>query len=176
MISESDIFTALVAFVGDICPALAANPANIRQGQQNAVPMPPGPSFCLLTPADRAGLSTTIRDYFPSADPAPAQGARATRRSTQIGIAVDFYGGDAADNGQIFNTLFRDLYGADFFAGYAIAPLWCDDGRQMPLIDSEKQYETRWMIRAVLQANPEISTPQDFADIIEATLIEANAL
>jgi hypothetical protein len=87
---------------------------------------------------------------------------------------VNFYGPNATDNAQIFNQLFRDLYGCDFLRDYDVQPLWCDDGRQLPLVDSEKQYETRWMIRALMQINPTISTSQDFADTLDLTIVEAD--
>lgn len=171
-ITDDDVFEALSLFILDVVPALTR--VNVRQGQQNRVPMPPGPDFVIITPADRAGLATTTRDYVPSTDPTPALGTRITTRSTQVGCFVNFYGENATDYGQIFNTLFRDLYGCDFFAVYDVQPLWCDDGRQMPLIDSEKQYATRWMIHALMQINPAVSTAQQFADTVEVTLKKAD--
>ena len=165
-IEDDDVFAALSAFLMDICPNLGRN--NIRQGQQNRVPMPPGPSFVILIPTDRAGLATTVRDYLPDTN------ERHTTRSTQVGCYINFYGPDATDNGQIFNQLFCDLYGCDFLSTYGVQPLWCDDGKQMPLIDSEKQYETRWMIHALMQINPTISTTQQFADTVSVSIKEAD--
>lgn len=165
-IVDDDVFAALAAFILNILPALGE--ANVLQGPLNDVPMPPGPNFVLMVPSDRAGLATTVRDYRPD------DGQRDTTRSTQVGCTVNFYGPDATDNGQIFNQLFRDLYGVDFMRPYHVAPLWCDDGRQMPLIDSEKQYAVRWMIRAVMQINPTVSTSQEFADTVAVTFVEAD--
>lgn len=171
-ITDDDVFAALKAFIHDVIPALTND--NVRQGQQNNVPMPPGPDFVIMTPADRAGLATTVREYFPPVDPAPATGTRETTRSTQVGCYVNFYGPNATDNAQVFNQLFRDLYGCDFLRSFAVQPLWCDDGRQMPLIDSENQFVTRWMIHALLQINPTVSTTQEFADTVAVTIVEAD--
>lgn len=171
-ITDDDVFSALKAFIHDVLPDLGND--DVRQGQQNDVPMPPGPNFVIMTPADRAGLATTEREYFPSTDPAPATGRRETTRSTQVGCFINFYGDAATDNGQIFNQLFRDPYGCDFLRPYGVQPLWCDDGRQMPLIDSERQYATRWMIHALMQINPTISTSQEFADTLHLTIVEAD--
>lgn len=165
-ITDDDVFVALVAFLRDVLPALGVN--NIRQGQENNVPMPPGPDFVIITPSDRSGLATTSHDYAPLLD------QRDTTRATQVGCYVNFYGPNATDNGQVFNQLFRDMYGCDFMRPYNVQPLWCDDGRQMPLIDDSKQYETRWMIRAVMQINPTVSTTQQFADTLELTIVEAD--
>lgn len=174
-ISDDDVFTALRSFILDVLPALAASGGvNVRQGQQNDVPMPPGPDFIIITPISRVGLATTVRDYFPSDDPAPALGTRETTRQTQAGVFINFYGPNSTDNAQIFNTLFRDLYGCDFLRPYHVQPLSCDDGKQMPLTDGEKQYEQRWVVTAYLQVNPTVSTPQEFADTTTIDIVEAD--
>ena len=171
-ITDDDVFTALRAFILNVLPDLGGD--NVLQGPMNGVPMPPGTNFCIMVPMDRAGLATTEREYFPSEDSAPAVGRRDTTRSTQVGCVVNFYGDQATDNGQIFNQLFRDMYGCDFMRPYNVQPLWCDDGRQLPLIDSEKQYAQRWQVRAVMQINPTISTSQEFADTVAITMVEAD--
>ena len=163
-ITDDDVFTALVAFVNNVLPAIGA--VNVQQGPLNRVPMPPGPDFCILEPTDRMRLATNARSYDATG------GTRTSQESVQVGVTVNFYGPTATDNGQTFVQLFRDLYGADFFAAYEVAPLFCDDGRQMPLIDSEKQYAARWMIRAWLQINPTISTTQDFAASVTVNVVE----
>jgi hypothetical protein len=157
-IIDDDVFTALAALINDVLPALGV--VNVQQGQQNRTPMPPGPNFAIMTPADRVQLSANARDYDTST------GKRLIGRSVQVGVAVNFYGANATDNGQIFSQLFRDPYGCDFLRPFHVQPLWCDDGRQMPLTDSEKQYATRWMIHTWLQINPTVSTSQAFADTV----------
>ena len=171
-ITDDDVFAARKAFIHDVLPDLTND--NVRQGQQNDVPMPAGSDFVIMIPADRSGLATTVRDYTPPVDPIPALGTRETTRSTQVGCYVNFYGPSATDNAQIFNQLFRDLYGCDFLRPYSVQPLWCDDGRQMPLVDSERQYTTRWMIHALMQINPTVSTSQEFADTVSVTIVEAD--
>lgn len=165
-ITNDDVFTALRAFILDVVPALTG--ANVRQGQENRAPMPPGPDFVIMTPQDRAGLATTVRAYR------PLDGMRDTTRSTQAGVLLNFYGPNATDNGQVFNTLFRDAYGCDFMRSYGVQPLWCDDGRQMPLVDGEKQYTSRWMVHALMQLNPTVSTSQTFADTVTVSILEAD--
>ena len=160
-ITDDDVFTALKAFILAVVPEYTS--VNIQQGQQNNTPMPPGPDYVIMIPADRIAMNTTVRTYDPS------NSARDTQKSIKVGVFVNFYGPNATDYGQIFSQLFKDLYGADFFAPYNVQPLDCDDGRQMPLVDSEKQYATRWMIHAWLQINPTVSTTQDFAGTLAIT-------
>ena len=166
MIREDDVFTAVRALILNVLPTIGAE--NVRQGQQDDVPMPTGPNFIILTPGDRGALATTVREYRPD------DGERDTTRSTRFGMQIDFYGPDATDNGQRFAILFRDMYGCDFLRPYDVQPLFTDDGRQMPLVNSEKQYETRWMIRTVLQINPTVSTTQEFADTVIVKIVEAD--
>ncbi len=171
-LTDDDAFTALRTFILTVLPDLTS--PNVRQGQQNRTPMPPGPDFVIMTPTDRGALATTVRDYTPPTDPAPAVGSRQTTRSTRVGVQLDFYGPNATDNAQTFNQLFQDMYGCDFLRPFHVQPLWCDDGRQMPLVDDEEQYVTRWMVHALMQINPTVSTSQEFADMLDVTLVEAD--
>jgi hypothetical protein len=45
---------------------------------------------------------------------------------------------------------------------------------QAALVNGEEQYEERWIVGANLQYNPVVSTPQQFADTLEATLINVD--
>lgn len=168
-LTESTVFKALRFFVLDVLPVTGAN---VVQGQQNRVPMPTGPNFVILSNVARGQLSTTVRQYVPPEDPAPADGGRETTRSTSVGIQIDIYGPAAAENAQIVGTLLRDVYGCDFLRSYRVQPLYCSDPIQLPLVTGEKQYEARWTIQATLQFNPTVSTSQQFADIVELTIAE----
>lgn len=163
--TDDTVYVGLRALLLNLFPSI--DPKNILQGQQNDVPMPVGPDFILMIPEGRKPLATTIRDYN-------GVYTRTTTRSTRFDIMVNFYGPSSPDLMQVFMTLFRDLYGCDFLKPYGIQPLWNDDGNQMPLVDGEQQYEQRWMVRTALQANPAVSTSQDFADKVSVTLVEAD--
>lgn len=175
VISDDDAMTALRLFILDVLPALASSGGvNVQQGQNNNVPMPPGPDFVIFTPSSRTGMATTIRDYAPPTLPIPALGVRDTTRSIRVGVFINFYGPNATDNAQTFNLLFKDLYGCDFMRPYGVQPLDCDDGRQMPLVAGEQNYIGRWLVQAYLQINPSVSTPQEFADTTNVELIKAD--
>ncbi len=95
-----------------------------------------------------------------------AAGLRSMMQPTRIGIQLDVHGPNSTNNCQIITTAFRDPFGYDFFAAQPadMAPLDADDGRQMPFINGENQYEDRWVIMAYMQANIAISTGQQYAD------------
>ncbi len=159
-LTEDQIMTGLRMFLLDVLP----DGIEVIQGQDNFVQMPPGADFVLMTPARREQLSQTAHQYDPD------QQEKEVGRSTSLHFQLDIYGPNGSDNTQIITTLFRDEYGFDFFKAYGLAPLYCNDGSQMPLISGEKTYIQRWMTRGVLQTNLSVTLPQQFAD----TLITAS--
>lgn len=92
---------------------------------------------------------------------------------TQLTVQMDFHGPDTSiELANSFVALFRDLYGAQFFSDAidGVAPLYADDARQVPFINAESQYEFRWVVDAVLQANESLIVDQQFADQLIATV------
>ena len=85
-------------------------------------------------------------------------------------MQCDFHGAAATDQAQVFATLFRSGYACDYFQGTGLQPDYCTDGQQMPFINGEDQYETRWTLSAVFDANITVSTPQQFANKVTVAL------
>lgn len=164
MISEDEIFAALRAFILLTVPA----GTEVLITQQNRVPQPSGPNYVMMTATNRDFMSSAYREYRPAGDQVDRT------RSTGAGFQLDFYGPLSSDFAQRFATLFRDDYAVDAMAGTGVTPLYCNDGSQMPLTNGERQYEARWMVQAMLQVNPIVSTPQQFADKVDVTIVEAD--
>lgn len=164
MTSEDDIFAALGMFLETVLP----EGTEVLVTQQNRVPQPRGPNYVMMTATNRVFQSSPYHTYR------PADETNDITRSTGAGIQLDFYGPASSDYAQWFATLFRDDYAFEAFAGTGVTPLYCDDGSQMPLTTGEKQYEARWMIQTMLQVNPIVSTPQQFADKVDVTIVEAD--
>ncbi|WP_311271082.1 LIC_12616 family protein [Sphingobium sp. WCS2017Hpa-17] len=161
-LTEDQIMEGLRAFILDVLP----DGIEVVQGQDNFVNMPRGADFVMITPAARQLLSQTAHSYDAE------EGEKEVSRSTSLHFQLDIYGPNGSDNTQIITTLFRDEYGFSFFKGHGIAPLYCDDGRQMPLVSGEKTYIQRWLTRGVLQTNLAVTVPQQFADKLITTLME----
>jgi hypothetical protein len=106
-----------------------------------------------------------------------ACGSKSMLQETQLNVQVDVYGPNSGDNAQIITTTFRDGYAVDVFAssGFDVAPLYTDDAKQTPFISGESQYESRWTINCVMQINPVVTVPQQFADQLQAGLIDVQA-
>lgn len=92
---------------------------------------------------------------------------------TRIDIQIDFYGPEAGDQCKAVKGVFRSWYATSKFPD-GIAPLYCSDGIQSPLITGEQQWQSRWSLTASLQYNPIVSVPQDFAEDATVTLTLAD--
>lgn len=104
-------------------------------------------------------------------------GSRVLTEGTEIEVQLDVHGPQGADTAQIITTTFRDAYAAEFFAALDIdlAPLYADEALQVPFPNKEQQWENRWVIKARLQANPQVSVPQQFADQLTVETIQVQA-
>lgn len=105
---------------------------------------------------------------------AMAAGLRNSLSPMKLTVQVDIHGPNSTDNTQIVATLFRDEYATLFFDALdpPLAPLYVDDGRQIPFVSGENQYEDRWVLMMKLQLNPVVSTSQQFADTLTVGIEE----
>lgn len=99
-------------------------------------------------------------------------------QKTKIMIQIDVHGPASADNAQVITTAFRDDFATTFFtdAGFDGAPMYADDPKQIPFINAEEQYETRYVIDVVLQANQKVKVPQQFADSVIVGIIDVDVV
>jgi len=105
-------------------------------------------------------------------------GTASLTQPTEIAFQLDVHGPNSADNAQIISTAFRDEYAVEqfAFAGFPVTPLYADDPRQAPFFNAEQQYETRWVVEAVLQADQVVSgIPQQFAASTTLVLVNVEA-
>lgn len=166
-ITDDIIMAALRAFLITCVPV----GVEVFQTQINRVPQPPGSNFVTMTQVMRTRMATNTNNWA-QANPAAVSMDRG--HSSQLTIQIDVYGPSAYDNAFIIATLFRDQYAADMLQPSGIAPLFATDGTQAPFIDGEKQYENRWTMRVAIGASPIVSTVQDFAATLAATVNRVN--
>jgi hypothetical protein len=95
----------------------------------------------------------------------------------KVTIQLDVHGPASADNAVIIAGAFRDGYAFEQFQsyGYDVAPLYTTDPRQIPFLNAEQQIEQRWVLEAVLQCNPILTIPQQYAGALSAALVEVDA-
>jgi hypothetical protein len=127
-----------------------------------------GPSSGLL------GIYTLSASVGTVASEKMACGNQTLTQKTQLSIQLDVHSPNltvAGDNATTIATLFRSERAIDFFSAYpGLAPLYTDEPRQVPFINAESQYESRYVITAILQADQAITLPQQFADQLQVTI------
>lgn len=167
-LSDDAIMTVVRTFL------LAVLPANVEvfQSQANRVAEPIGPNFVMMTQTSRGRLATTVQTWDETIDDPDTLDSAA---STQITVQLDHHGPEGANYSQIISTLAWSDYGAINMDAAIIQPLFATDGHQIPFVNGENQVENRWVQNLVLQATPIVSTPQDFAATLTATLIPTGA-
>lgn len=134
-------------------------------------------TFVLTGPSDGGPGAYTVSVPQDVASQGMACGVHEMTQETAQHVQIDFYGPLSPDYAQVVSTVFRDVVGVDLFAetGLPVSPLHADDPRQGPFVDGEQQYENRWTVDAVLQANQTVVVPQQYAAALEVGLISVDA-
>lgn len=106
-----------------------------------------------------------------------ACGSAALLQKTDVVMQCDVHGPNSSDNAQVIATAMRDEVAQRYFdpSTTGVAPLYADDPKQIPFINAEKQYETRWVVDCHLQANILVVFPQEFAAVVEVDVISVDA-
>ena len=164
------VITALAGFiqpfVGAVYDPVAVTGIPIIRGQQNRVP-PPITAFVKLQELLESDIETPI--FTNSSDPAVQLATITT--PTRLDVQVDFYGPSAGDWCKGIKAVYRSPYAPDQFSS-GIAPLYCSDGHQIPLVTGEEQYENHWALTASLQYNPDVIVPQQSATVLAVNTFE----
>jgi hypothetical protein len=137
--------------------------APIVRGQTNRTSMPKS-GFVELTEILQVDLETPT-----TIDAAASASITGPKR---IDIQVDFYGPAAGDQCTAVKTVYRSAYAVAQFTTPGIAPLYCSDGHQAPLVNAEQQYEGRWTLTASLQYNPTVVIPSQSAISLAVNILE----
>ncbi len=158
-IAIDSVFDALGAFIQPFVGS-----TQVIRAQVNRVAMPVG-SFVELTEISSVDLEVP-RQYYDGANfQTDIVGPK------RLLIQADFYGAQSGDWCAAIKTVFRTPYTVEQFP-LGIAPLYCDDGHEVPLITGEEQYERRWALTMSLQYNPIVVVPQQSADVLKMNIVE----
>ena len=158
-IAIDSIFDALGTF---LTPFVA--PAQIIRAQVNRVAPPVG-SFVELTEIATIDLEVPRQWY----DKTNLQ--RDIIGPKRLMVQADFYGHNAGDQCAAVKTVWRTAWAVSQFPA-GIAPLYCDDGHESPLITGEEQYERRWALTMSIQYNPIVIVPQESADVLSMNIVD----
>ena len=156
------VIDALAAFIQPFLPA----GSQVIRAQQNRVPMPLQ-GFVELRELMETDLETPTVINNGAADVLQAT----ITTPTKIDIQVSFFGPSAGDWCKALKAVWRTFYAVSQFPA-GIAPLYCSDGVQAPLITGEEQYENKWILTGSLQYNPDVIVPQQSATILATDIFE----
>lgn len=164
--TTEDLYTKLRQLIIDVVPALVP----VIRGLANRVAMPPpSPGFVAMT-ATLISPHRTPVETWDNSNPNPA--AISIEQGTIVRVQLDCYGSLAQDWAVMLATVMRTDYAVRLLA--PVSPLYAEDPIQGALTNAEMQYEQRWIIGARLQYNPVVSTPMQFANTAEITLINVD--
>lgn len=139
----------------------------VIQGIQNRASLPlAAPGFVMMQAITRDRLRTNI--VVPQTANPPA--LLSYEQGLEMRVQLDCYGPSSGDWADMLTTLLRSDYGVQQLKPN-VTPLYADSARLIPLDDTEMQYEERWSIDGHFQYNPVTTVPQDYADVINITLI-----
>lgn len=164
-----DVYLVVKAFVVNV---IGLDPALVVQGYPNEASMPPAvPGFVQMTAAHKQRLSASVVDWdqVSVADPT----TMAVSQSVQVTLQLDCFSAAASEWADMLTTLLRSVVGCDALKP-ACQPLYADDPIRAPLTSAEAQYNDRWIVQAVLQYNPVVTSPQQFADAASVTVINVD--
>lgn len=173
-ITEDQLTTELRTFLVGLA-LTGVHPDDVILAQINRVPEPKAENFVIMTPIGRRRLATNVETWSTVPDPAPPPDTLRMQRNTEITVQIDIHGPVSADNAATIATVWRSDYGCRVINPAICQPLYATDGHQAPFVNAEKQYEFRWVMTLVMQANMAVSTQTDFADSIGVEIIGTGA-
>ena len=137
----------------------------------------------LTGPGGTGGVGTyQINNSQTVASETMSTGSANILEEATITVQLDFHSADltGSDMARTFTTAFRDQFATSFFAGLApplngVVPLYADNHNQLPFLNENQQYEWRWVVEAVLQANAVVNVPQQYADSVTVQTVNVPA-
>ena len=154
----------LVRALGDFCRAYMGAHTRVIRGYVNRVSKPRERDYVLITPMAMTRLSTNRHAHD------PASGRETITQPMRRRVQIDVYGEGAADWAKTLTTLLRDGLGCRFLAAYGLAPLYVDDAQDMTQVEGNEQYNPRWMLGVMIQADESVSVDVDFFDDVNLGL------
>jgi len=166
-ITTDQVFTGLAAWLSDALGLVAGT--TVLQELQNRAAAPAGGFVNMLHKAQKRLAGNEV-DYSPTA------GTTTTTQATEFAIQVDAYGAASGDWASIIATMWASPLAIDFLASYGITPLWADNPLELSIVDSEDEFEERWITVLHLQYAPSMTASAQFCEAAHINVINALTL
>jgi hypothetical protein len=95
---------------------------------------------------------------------------------TEFCVQIDVHGPMSGNTAQMLMTVLRDDYAVSAMDGTGVAPLYATDPRMLAFVNDQSQMEMRWTLEAHLQIDPVVTVPQQYADVLDVTLVEVDVI
>ena len=154
--TEDQTFDALFRWVIKVLD-LPYDTEQVVKGFQNLTATPTG-SYVVISPGLMQRQDFGRRYYDPDNEQAVQQ-AHLT-----YSYQVDCYGAAGPTWASVLAAAWRSMWGVDNMLPPLFTPLYADAPQQLNIVNSEGQFEQRFMIRLFGQVNQDIGLPQDFFD------------
>lgn len=158
-ISDDDVYTALVAFIGLVVPAGTI----VQRGQQNRVPMPATDCVILTTIGAPTRIGTNLDTTEAVIVNDVLEGfTAAVEADFEYSVQADFFSPLAESWSMSVELLWRDKIGYGAMPD-GMKPLYSDGRQQLPIIGSENQWIQRWTMTLFLDYQPTWTQPTQAA-------------
>lgn len=166
MLNTSPSFDSVVTKVRAFLLSVVPTGIPVLRGPINRAAQPAS-DHIIFTPLFQKRLRTNLHVDDPDYD------TTAMEQGTEVHIQFDFYGQSAADAAAAASTAWRDQYAVDILSPEAV-PLYTDVARMVPLVTGEEQFLERFTLTALLQWNPVVTVPQQFAEAANVELVNVD--
>lgn len=163
--TEDQTFDALFRWVTKVLD-LPYNTTQVVKGFQNVVATPTG-SYVVISPGIMQRQDFGRRVYDPAGEQT-IQDAHIT-----YSYQVDCYGPEGPSRASILSVAWRSMWGVDNMNPAVLTPLYADAPQQLNIVNSEGQFEQRFMIRLFGQVNQRVGLPQEFFTSVSLDIFEA---
>lgn len=168
--SQITVYQALETFLSGVLPAGVP----VIRGLPNRSAMPsPQPGFVVMQALFDGRLWMPVDTYVTGGTSPPTTST--IEQAIELAVQIDCFGPSSSDWAATISTTFEDNYGFTAL-GPNCAPLYCNEGRMIPLTDEELQYEERWCLDARLEWHPVVTVNQQYADALTVTPKDVNVL
>lgn len=156
---EDQTFDALFGWIARVL-ALPNDTDQIVKGFQNQVAAPVG-SHIVISPGIMQRQDKGRRRYDSDNELAVVEA------HNTYSYQVDCYGAEGPTWASILAAAWDSMWGVDNMTPPILTPLYADAPQQLNIVNSEGQFEQRFLIRLFGQVNQVVGLPQDFFDQIE---------
>jgi len=180
-VTDSQILAGLRVVMLEALPA----GTEVIQAYGNMVPEPLTPDFVVLSPLQRERLSTNrdrdIDIILTNGDGSLTYaGKHLINFTTDFSIQLDVHGPTSAANAMVLQALAWNDWANQELRRIPNGPdmqlLFATSAHQIPFQNAEQQWEFRWVMEWHVQANQTVSLFQDFADHLNAGLINVGVV